>query len=221
MTYNHLSKEAIQGLPKDVRQELEIYIDRLKNINWFRPSKKLSKKTVDAQIETLLQAFGIKADVEYRRLYTQNEWSAAWQAYVLPVEDTFFEAIKAADKICRRAASWEKAYDNAHNVAWNTSNDVWDVTQQNQLAFMVAAATAAAFGVADLLAGKSGDKEYIQKYPHGNFLQFIPLWEMGLYPAGIGKSLSGKKNNVFVCYVPLTKKNRNALQEFFKEGIPT
>ena len=40
-------------------------------------------------------------------------------------------------------------------------------------------------------------KEYKEKYPNGNFINLIPLYEMGLYPVGL---IDGK----FVIYIPPT-----------------
>lgn len=42
---------------------------------------------------------------------------------------------------------------------------------------------------------KREDDEYKKKYPSGNFINLIPLWEAGLYPVGV---IDGK----FVVYVP-------------------
>ena len=58
------------------------------------------------------------------------------------------------------------------------------------------AAWDAARGAADLLA--SDLKDYKKKYPKGNFIQLIPIWELGLYPVGV---IDGK----FVVYVPPSK----------------
>ena len=55
------------------------------------------------------------------------------------------------------------------------------------------AARGAAWGAADILAlNLDGYKE---KYPKGNFINLIPLWELGLYPVGL---VNGK----FLVYVP-------------------
>ena len=55
------------------------------------------------------------------------------------------------------------------------------------------AARDAAWGAEDLLALSL--KDYKKKYPKGNFVNLVPLWEMGLYPCGV---LDGK----FIVYVP-------------------
>ena len=55
------------------------------------------------------------------------------------------------------------------------------------------AARDAAWGATDLLAFNL--KDYRVKYPNGNFILLIPLWEAGLYPCGV---IDGK----FIIYVP-------------------
>ncbi|MFZ3015492.1 MAG: hypothetical protein WA101_00625 [Minisyncoccia bacterium] len=49
------------------------------------------------------------------------------------------------------------------------------------------------FALADILA--LNIKDYKEKYPNGNFINVIPLWEAGLYPIGM-------INGNFVVYVP-------------------
>ena len=58
------------------------------------------------------------------------------------------------------------------------------------------AARCAAWGAADLLALELDD--YKKKYPNGNFIQLIPLWELGLYPVGV-------VDGSFVIYLPPVK----------------
>ena len=56
-----------------------------------------------------------------------------------------------------------------------------------------AAARDAAWAAADLLVLNLPN--YKKKYPKGNFINLISLWEMGLYPVGI-------VNGIFIVYVP-------------------
>ena len=71
----------------------------------------------------------------------------------------------------------QKARDAARDAAWDAA---WD----------------AAYGVNDILV--SDLKEYKKKYPNGNFINLIPLWEIGLYPVGL---INGK----FIIYIPSCK----------------
>lgn len=120
-----------QKLPVKVEKQLDAYIERVKAINWFKPQQ-LDRVAVDRQINLTLEAFGVKAGIEYRVLKTEADWDAAWDA------------------------------------AW---------------------------GAQDLLASLTPNGEYKKKFPKGNFLQLVELWEMGLYPCGV----IGSK---FICYVP-------------------
>lgn len=72
----------------------------------------------------------------------------------------------------------------------------WDAAWDAARAAARDAAWDAAWGAADLLS--SDLKDYKKKYPNGNFIQLIPLWEMGIYPVGV---INGK----FVVYVPPSK----------------
>ena len=133
-----------QELPTKVEKELDVYIERIKAIQWFKPQN-IDKATIDKQINVALKAFGVEASIEYRTLKTPNDWDAARDA-------------------ARGAA--------------------------------LGAARGAAWGAADLLASHTPKKlKYAEKYPNGNFIQLIPLWEAGLYPCGVIDSK-------FICYVP-------------------
>jgi len=127
-----------QELPADVESQLDAYIERIKAIQWFKPSSDLKREAIDTTINLALKAFGVEASIEYRRLSIPNDWDAA------------------------RGAAWGAARD-------------------------------AARGACDLLALNLDS--YKEKYPTGNFIHLIPLWEAGLYPYGV---VDGK----FVVYVP-------------------
>ena len=84
-------------------------------------------------------------------------------------------------KSLKTEQDWDAAWDAAWGAAWGAARD---------------AARDAARGTYDLLASLTTKKlGYVKKYPQGNFLQLVNLWEMGLYPCGV---IDGK----FVCYVP-------------------
>ena len=123
-----------QKLPKEVEVKLDAYIKRIKKIKWFKPEANLDKEKVERDVKVALEAFGVKASIEYRSLKTVEDWDAA--------------------------------RDAARDAAW---------------------------GAADVLA--LNIEEYSKKYPNGNFVLLIPLWEAGLYPCGV---INGK----FVIYIP-------------------
>ena len=88
-------------------------------------------------------------------------------------------------KQLRNQKAWNAAQDAARDVAWGAArNAAWN------------AARDAACGVNDILV--SDLKEYKKKYPNGNFINLIPLWEIGLYPVGL---INGK----FIIYIPSCK----------------
>lgn len=119
-----------QKLPKEVEKKLDVYIDRIKAIKWFKPEPNIDKEKINKEVNIALEAFGVKASIEYRSLKTPQDWDAARDA---------------------------------------------------------------ARGAADVLALNL--PEYKKKFPNGNFVLLIPLWEAGLYPVGV---VEGK----FIIYVP-------------------
>ncbi len=142
-----------QKLPADVEAKLDAYIDRITAIKWFQPSADLKREDIDKQVNVVLEAFGVKASIEYRVLKTTKDWDAA------------------------RGAAWDAVWDAACDAAWDAA---WD----------------AARGAADVLALET--TKYHEKYPNGNFVNIVPLWEAGLYPIGV---VDGK----FIVYVPASK----------------
>ena len=138
-----------QELPTEVEAQLDTYIERIKNIKWFAPSSEIKREDTDKQINIALEAFGVKASIEYRSLKTEKDWDAARNA--------------------ARDAIWDATWDATWDAAW---------------------------GAVDILA--LNIDAYKTKYPTGNFIHLIPLWEAGLYPCGV---IDGK----FVVYVPPCK----------------
>jgi hypothetical protein len=169
-----------QKLPVKVEKELDAYIERIKAIQWFKPTG-VSKPAIDKQICVALKAFGIEATIEYRSLKTPEDWAAARDA----ARGAAWGAAWAAAWGAARGAAWDAAW----GAAWGAARGAaWDAAR--------GAAWDAARGAADLLASLTPKKlGYQEKYPQGNFLQLVPLWEAGLYPCGV---IDGK----FVCYVP-------------------
>ena len=151
-----------KNLPQKVNNQIDAYIKRIKAIKWFKPSADVKRIDVDKQINVALEAFGIKANIEYRTLKKLEDWDAA------------------------RGAAWDAARDAARDAAWGAA---WGAARGAAWG----AARDAAWGAADVLALNLDD--YKKKYPKGNFVNLIPLWEAGLYPCGV---IKGK----FVVYVP-------------------
>jgi len=96
-------------------------------------------------------------------------------------------------KQLRNQKAWNAAQDAARDVAWGAARDA---AQDAARGVVWGAAWDAACGVNDILV--SDLKEYKKKYPNGNFINLIPLWEIGLYPVGL---INGK----FIIYIPSCK----------------
>ena len=182
-----------QELPQEVEQQLDAYIDRIKAIKWFTPDKDLKKEVVDNQINVSLKAFGVEASIEYRKLKMPSDWDAArdsawdaaWDSARGAARGAAWDAAWGAARGAARGAAWDSARGAAWDAAWGAARDAaWG------------AAWDAARGAADVLALNL--EEYKKKYPQGNFINLIPLWEMGLYPFGV---VNGK----FIVYIPASK----------------
>ena len=161
-----------QELPIEVEAQLDAYIERIKNIKWFKPTD-FKEEDINKQVNIVLKAFGVEASIEYRELKTEKDWDAALDA----AWDAAWNASRDAAWGAARDAAWDAAWDAARGAAWNASRD-------------------AAWGAADILALNLDD--YKKKYPNGNFINLIPLYEAGLYPIGL---VDGK----FIIYVPNNK----------------
>lgn len=70
----------MSNLPTEVQEKLDEYIERIKAIQWFKPSKNLKKAEVERVVAVALKGFGVTAEVEYRSLSTPSSWDAAWGA---------------------------------------------------------------------------------------------------------------------------------------------
>ena len=163
-----------QELPVEVEAKLDACIERIKAIKWFQPSEFLDKTTVESWIHIALKAFGVEATIEYRKLETPADWGAAWDAAWGAARDAAWGAAWDAAWGAARDAAWDAALGAARDAAWGAA---WD----------------AAWGAADVLA--LNVDSYKEKYPEGNFINLIPLYEAGLYPVGV---VDGK----FIVYVP-------------------
>jgi len=193
-----------QKLPKEVEEKLDEYIERIKKIQWFKPSKNLKKSKVDKLAKFAIKTFGIEASIEYRSLKDPNAaWNAAW--------DATKDAAWGAAKTTAKNAAWNATGDAAWGASWNAVKTTAEDAAEN-VAWNAArdAAEDAAWGAADMLALNLDD--YKKKYPDGNFINLIPLWELGLYPIGI---IDGK----FIIYVPPTKEVKEFPQDLITKTL--
>jgi hypothetical protein len=98
-----------QELPAEVESALDAYIERIKNIAWFKPKSSLTRDEVEVKANIALSAFGLSAPIEYRKLNTPEDWDAALSA--------------------ERGVGWEAARDVAWGVGWGVARGVgWGVT---------------------------------------------------------------------------------------------
>jgi len=196
-----------QELPKNVEKQLDDYIERIEAIQWFKVSPDIKREDVDTQVNVALKAFGVEASIEYRSLKTVEDWDAARDVARDVARDAAWDAARDAAWDVARDAAWDAAWgaawgaasDAARGAAWDVARDAaWD------------AAWGAARGASDVLALNLDD--YKAKYPNGNFINLIPLWEAGLYPCGV---IDGK----FVVYVPEKEREISQLTGSVSEVI--
>jgi len=216
-----------QKLPKKVEAQLDAYIERIKAIQWFKVSPDINREDVDTQVSVALKAFGVEASIEYRSLKSAEDWDvardaawdaardAAWGAARDAAWDAAWDA--ARDAACdaardvARDAAWDAAWDAARDAARGAARDAaWDAARDAAWDAAWDAARDAARGASDVLALNLDD--YKAKYPNGNFINLIPLWEAGLYPCGV---IDGK----FVVYVPEKEREISQLTGSVSEVI--
>ena len=112
MSTNKLSHLKLQDdngndLPQEVQERVNNFIDKLPTIPWFKPSKDLKKSDVDKQINFTLECFGIKANIEYKTLKSEEDWTSA--------------------RTSARTSAWASAWDSARASAWDSAMDsAWD-----------------------------------------------------------------------------------------------
>jgi hypothetical protein len=186
-----------QKLPAEVEAQLDAYIERIKAIKWFQPSADLKKEEINKQVTVAseafrVEAFGVEASIEYRKLETTEDWDAARDVAL----GAAWNAARGTAWNAARGAAWDAARDAAWDAAWNAAwNTAWDAAWDAARDVAWDAAWDAAWGACDLLALNL--ETYKNKYPTGNFIHLISIWEAGLYPCGV---IDGK----FIIYVPKT-----------------
>ena len=190
-----------QKLPKEIEAKLDAYVERIKAIKWFKPAADFDRSAAERQVTVALEAFGVKASVEWRSLKTSSDWDAAMDAAWDAAWGAEWGAALDAAWGAVRDAAWDAAWDAAMDAAWDAAWDAacgaaWDAACGAAWDAAWDAAMDAAWGAAEVLAADI--ETFNKKYPTGAFLHLIPLWEMGLYPCGV---IDGK----FVIYIPEIK----------------
>lgn len=108
-----------QELPKNVEADLDAYIERIKNIQWFKPSKDIKSEDIDRQVNVVLEAFGVKASIEYRSIKNSNDLDAAWGSAWGSAWGFAFDAARDA----AWGSAWDSARDAARDAAWGAALD--------------------------------------------------------------------------------------------------
>lgn len=171
-----------QELPAEIEAKLDAYVERVRQIKWFRPDPKLDREKAEDHVKLALSAFGVTAEVEWRSLKTVDDWDAAWDAAGDAAGDAAW------------VAAWGAAGDAARGAARGAAKGAaWDAAKGAARVAARGAAWDAARGATEIVV--SDLPAFTGKYPNGAFLLLLPLWEMGLYPVGV---INGK----FVIYQP-------------------
>lgn len=190
----------------DLKIQIDDYINRIYNINFFLPSKYLERCVVDKKVELVMKSFEISAPIEYIKISNVSDLIIAWSDSVSCGDDWEERMNSAAndalitikrnglDKIAN--AFIEKidvTHPNItkHNGYHQIWSPYWTINQIVKRSLL------------DLIA--FSDDEYKRKYPSGNFLNIIDIFEMGLFPVGL-------INNKFTIYVP-------PYQLYFPDGL--
>ena len=135
----------------------------------YKYNQKLPKnveKQLDDYIERIKAIQWFKVSPDIKREDVDTHVNVALKAFGVEASIEY-RSLKTEEDW---GAAWGAAQDAARDAAWY-----------------------AARGAADVLVINIDD--YKAKYPNGNFINLIPLWESGLYPCGV---IDGK----FVVYVP-------------------
>lgn len=144
---------------------------------------------LDAYIERIKIIKWFQPDANLKKEDVETKVKIALNAFGIKGSIEYKQLKTSNDWDAARGAARDAAQDAAQDVAWGAARDVaWDAARD--------VARDVAWGAVDLLVENLD--EYKKKYPNGNFINLIPLWEMGLYPIGL---IDGK----FVIYIPALK----------------
>ena len=144
---------------------------------------------LDAYIERIKAIKWFQPSPDLKRETIDTTINVALKAFGVEASIEYRRLATPDDWDAARDAAWDAAWGAAWGAARDAARDAargaaWD------------AAWDAARGAADVLALNLNT--YKEKYPTGNFIHLIPLWEAGLYPVGV---VDGK----FLVYVPASK----------------
>ncbi len=137
---------------------------------------------LDEYIERIKKIQWFKIDENLDMPKVEKQIKLSLKAFGVEAKIEYRDLKTSKDFTAARDAALDAAGDAALDAAWGAALDAaWG------------AARDAALGVVDVLDLNLND--YKKKYPEGNFINLIPLWEMGLYPCGV-------VDGVFIVYIP-------------------
>jgi len=140
------------------------------------------EKQLDSYIERIKKIQWFKFDPNLEIPKVEKQIKLSLKAFGVEAKIEYRDLRTPGDWAAAWDGAWAAARDAARAAAWEAA---WDGAW--------AAARDAAWAAADLLVLNLPN--YKKKYPKGNFINLISLWEMGLYPVGI-------VNGIFIVYVP-------------------
>ena len=111
--------EEIKKLPQEVQDKLSAYMERIKAIKWFEPKDKIDEKEVEQKVKFALECFGVKAELEWKKLETPADWGAA--------RDAAWGAAWDAARDAARDAAWGAARGAARGAAWGAAWGACDI----------------------------------------------------------------------------------------------
>jgi len=179
-------------LPQNIQDRVNAFIEHLPQVSWFKPNKDIKKSDIETQVKFTLECFWVKADIEYRKLKTKNDWDSARDS----VWASVWDSARASVWDSARASVWDSDWDSARSSVWDGARSsawasVWDSDWESARDSSRDSASASQ----EILL--EDNEEFKKKYPNGAFKQLFKLWEMWLYPVGV---LDDTKT--FVVYVP-------------------
>ena len=117
--------EELKKLSPEVQDNLNVYLERIKKIKWFKPAEEISKKDVNQKVKFALDCFGIKAELEWKKLETVDDWCAAWDAAWYA---TWYAAREAARGACDIVVADIKTYKEKYpNGAFVNLIPLWEL----------------------------------------------------------------------------------------------
>lgn len=139
-----------QELPKEIENQLNNYIERIKNIKWFEPNLNLKRSEVDRYIKTFLSSFGIKAEIEYRQLKNINDgYNAAYAGREASWSPMVYKTHHVATDVLKKI--------NVHTAFWSAKFTVTKIIENYFL-------YSSSFDIDKAINGNFSPKIFAKKY---------------------------------------------------------